>query len=127
MTEFIEGLPYRLTNAQMDAVRDIMGDMESEHVMNRLIQGDVGSGKTIVAAIALFACAVQGYQGVIMAPTEVLANQHFKELSSLFEKYGIRTALLTGSMTAKEKTTDVSGNRRTSGGCNRRHACSDTG
>lgn len=103
VTEFIEGLPYCLTNAQMDAVRDIMGDMESEHVMNRLIQGDVGSGKTIVAAIALFACAVSGYQGVIMAPTEVLANQHFKELSSLFEKYGIRTALLTGSMTAKEK------------------------
>lgn len=103
VTEFIEGLSYRLTNAQMDAVRDIMGDMESEHVMNRLIQGDVGSGKTIVAAIALFACAVSGYQGVIMAPTEVLANQHFKELSSLFEKYGIRTALLTGSMTAKEK------------------------
>lgn len=103
VTGFIESLPYRLTGAQMDAVRDIMADMDSEHVMNRLVQGDVGSGKTIVAAIALFACATQGYQGVIMAPTEVLANQHFKELTGLFEPYGIHVALLTGSMTAKEK------------------------
>lgn len=103
VTGFIERLPYRLTGAQMDAVRDIMADMDSEHVMNRLVQGDVGSGKTIVAAIALFACATQGYQGVIMAPTEVLANQHFKELTGLFEPYGIHVTLLTGSMTAKEK------------------------
>lgn len=103
VTKFIEGLPYKLTNAQMSAVRDIMGDMESEHIMNRLLQGDVGSGKTVVAAIALFSCAVSGYQGIIMAPTEVLANQHYKELTSMFSDYGIRVSLLTGSMTMKEK------------------------
>ena len=103
VTSFIENLPYRLTNAQMDAVRDIMTDMESENTMNRLIQGDVGSGKTAVAEVALFACAVSGYQGVIMAPTEVLANQHYKELKNMFEPYNIRVSLLTGSMTTKEK------------------------
>lgn len=100
---FIEGLPYHLTEAQMDAVRDIMEDMDSDHVMNRLLQGDVGSGKTIVAAISLFACAVAGYQGVLMVPTEVLAAQHFKELETLFLHYDIKVGLLTGSMTMKEK------------------------
>lgn len=103
VTAFIEGLPYTLTEAQMDAVRDIMEDMASEHIMNRLLQGDVGSGKTIVAAIALFACAVKGYQGVLMVPTEVLAAQHYKELESLFASYNIQVGLLTGSMTVKEK------------------------
>jgi ATP-dependent DNA helicase RecG len=101
--EFIKNLPFRLTDAQMGAVRDVLGDMNSDHVMNRLIQGDVGSGKTIVAAIALFAAACCGYQSVIMAPTEVLATQHFKELSKLFEPYGIRVGMLIGSLTAKEK------------------------
>ena len=94
---------FRLTGAQMNAVRDMLDDMRSEHVMNRLVQGDVGSGKTIVAAAGLYAVAASGYQGVIMAPTEVLAVQHYKELSSLFEPYGISVGLLTGSMTAKEK------------------------
>jgi ATP-dependent DNA helicase RecG len=101
--EFIKNLPFRLTDAQMGAVRDVLGDMNSDHVMNRLIQGDVGSGKTIVAAIALFAAACCGYQSVIMAPTEVLATQHYKELSKLFEPYGIRVGMLIGSLTAKEK------------------------
>ena len=100
---FIENLRFRLTGAQMNAVRDMLDDMRSEHVMNRLVQGDVGSGKTIVAAAGLYAVAASGYQGVIMAPTEVLAVQHYKELSSLFEPYGISVGLLTGSMTAKEK------------------------
>lgn len=103
VTELIKGLPYHLTEAQMDAVRDIMEDMDSEHVMNRLLQGDVGSGKTIVAAIALFACAVNGYQGVLMVPTEVLAAQHYKELEKLFAPYDMEVGLLTGSMTVKEK------------------------
>lgn len=103
LTEFINSLPYKLTGAQMDALRDIMEDMSSENVMNRLIQGDVGSGKTIVAAAALFACAKAGYQGAIMVPTEVLAVQHFKDLKDLFEGYGINVGLLTGSLTAKEK------------------------
>lgn len=100
---FIENLRFKLTGAQMNAVRDMLDDMRSEHVMNRLVQGDVGSGKTIVAAAGLYAVAASGYQGVIMAPTEVLAVQHYKELSSLFEPYGISVGLLTGSMTAKEK------------------------
>jgi ATP-dependent DNA helicase RecG len=103
VTHFIEALPYKLTNAQMNAVRDIMSDMASDNVMNRLVQGDVGSGKTIVAAIALYACARAGYQGVIMAPTEVLANQHFKDLKELFEPYGVQVNILTGSMTMKQK------------------------
>ena len=100
---FIEKLSFTLTNAQMNAVRDMLEDMSSDHVMNRLIQGDVGSGKTIVAAVGLFAAAVSGWQGVIMAPTEVLAVQHYKELHAQFEPYGISVGLLTGSMTVKEK------------------------
>lgn len=103
VTSFIDALPYKLTNAQLEAVRDIMNDMSSDYVMNRLVQGDVGSGKTIVAAIALYACVCAGYQGALMAPTEVLALQHYKDLKDLFAPYGVRVALLSGSMTAKEK------------------------
>ncbi len=103
LTEFIEALPYRLTDAQMEAVRDIMNDMSSEYTMNRLVQGDVGSGKTIVAAIALYACVCAGYQGALMAPTEVLAAQHYKDFTELFEPYGVKVVLLSGSMTVKEK------------------------
>lgn len=103
VTAFIEALPYRLTDAQMEAVRDIMKDMSSEYVMNRLVQGDVGSGKTIVAAIALYACACAGYQGALMAPTEVLAAQHYKDFKEMFGAYGINISLLSGSMTMKEK------------------------
>ncbi|MGN0394963.1 MAG: ATP-dependent DNA helicase RecG [Coprococcus sp.] len=103
VTDFIESLPYRLTDAQMDAVRDIMKDMSSDYVMNRLVQGDVGSGKTIVAAIALYACVCAGYQGALMAPTEVLAAQHYKDFVQMFEPYGVKVVLLSGSMTAKEK------------------------
>ena len=101
--KFLENLPFELTGAQQKVWKEIEKDLGSDKTMSRLVQGDVGSGKTIVAAIALFACATQGYQGVIMAPTEVLANQHFKELTGLFEPYGIHVTLLTGSMTAKEK------------------------
>jgi len=103
VTSFIEALPYQLTDAQMDAVRDIMKDMSSEYVMNRLVQGDVGSGKTIVAAIALYACACAGYQGALMAPTEVLAAQHYKDFVDMFKPYGIHISLLSGSLTMKEK------------------------
>ena len=101
--KFIEDLSFTLTDAQMNAVRDMLSDMASDHVMNRLVQGDVGSGKTIVAEIGLFAAASCGYQGVLMAPTEVLAVQHYKELSERFVRYGISVGLLTGSMTAREK------------------------
>ncbi len=103
VAEFVNDLPYTLTKGQQQAVEDILSDMGSDNVMNRLVQGDVGSGKTIVAAIALFACCKQGFQGALMVPTEVLAKQHFDELSVLLSKYGIKTACLVGSETLKNK------------------------
>lgn len=101
--ELIASLPYRLTKAQMRVWQEILSDMKGATVMNRLIQGDVGSGKTMIAALAMFAAAVSGYQSCMMAPTEVLARQHYENLSGLFEPFGIRTVLLTGSMKAAEK------------------------
>ena len=100
-----ESLPYRLTRAQEQAFADVCRDMGGGFVMNRLIQGDVGSGKTIVAVLALLAAAENGFQGALMAPTEVLARQHFESITKLFADCGIekRLALVTGSMTAKEK------------------------
>lgn len=100
---FIASLPFSLTNAQKNTILDIKKDMTSDYVMNRLIQGDVGSGKTIIAVIALYMNALSGSQGVLMVPTEVLAQQHFKDIEGLLSKYGIRTALLTGSLPIKEK------------------------
>lgn len=103
--EFIRRLPYRLTNAQRKVWEEIASDMASDTTMSRLVQGDVGSGKTIVAVLALLNTAWNGYQGAMMAPTEVLARQHYESITRLFEEYDIRTKveLLTGSMTAKEK------------------------
>ena len=100
-----ESLPYRLTRAQEQAFADVCRDMGGGFVMNRLIQGDVGSGKTIVAVLALLAAAENGFQGALMAPTEVLARQHFESITKLFADCGIekRLVLVTGSMTAKEK------------------------
>ena len=103
VADFVAELPYRLTKGQAEAIEDILADMGSENVMNRLVQGDVGSGKTIVAATALYACVKQGYQGVLMVPTEVLAKQHYDELSVLFGKYGIKVACLVGSVSLKDK------------------------
>ena len=100
---FISGLPFSLTEGQTAAVNDIIKDMSSEYVMNRLIQGDVGSGKTIIAAISLLANCISGYQGALMVPTEVLAVQHYNDLCKLFKPYKIKVRLLTGSMTVKEK------------------------
>ena len=101
----LEHLPFSLTNAQMRAWQDVKENMNSDYVMSRLIQGDVGSGKTIVAALALVYAAENGYQGAMMAPTEVLARQHYEYFMELQEKYqlNIHPVLLTGSMTAKEK------------------------
>lgn len=98
-------LPYELTNAQKKVWQEIMADMQGEHVMSRLIQGDVGSGKTIIAVFALVLAGMNGYQGAFMAPTEVLAKQHYGTVTELFAQYHIplRVELLTGSMTAKEK------------------------
>lgn len=105
VSSFKSSLPYALTGAQERALREVYGDMGSGLVMNRLIQGDVGSGKTIIAILALLEAAYNGYQGALMVPTEVLARQHFESMTGLFEKQGIEKVpvLVTGSMTAKEK------------------------
>ena len=101
----LDELPYRLTDDQMKTWRDIESDMSGKYCMNRLIQGDVGSGKTIIAILALLMTAANGHQGSMMAPTEVLAEQHFKLISDMTEKYSLplRPVLLTGSVPAKEK------------------------
>ena len=101
--EFLKLLPYTLTGAQLRAVKECTEDMMSQSVMNRLIQGDVGSGKTAVAAAVMFNAVKNGYQAAIMAPTEILAAQHFETFSKMLDGTGIRTALLTGSTKAKEK------------------------
>ncbi len=100
-----EHLPYSLTNAQEKVLQEVYGDLSEGRVMNRLVQGDVGSGKTIIAILALLQASYNGYQGALMVPTEVLAKQHYESMTELFSKYGIdKTPLLvTGSMTAKEK------------------------
>ena len=102
---FIAKLPYKLTNAQKKVWKEIAADMAGEMTMSRLVQGDVGSGKTIVAVLALFNTALSGYQGAMMAPTEVLARQHYASICNMLETYDIpvKAVLLTGSMTAKEK------------------------
>lgn len=101
----IEALPYRLTHAQQKVWSEIQGDLLSCHTMNRLVQGDVGSGKTILAFLTLLLCAGNGYQGALMAPTEVLAYQHYESLCVLKEQYqlDIHPVLLTGSATQKER------------------------
>ncbi len=102
---FISRLPFKLTKAQEKVWGEIAGNMSSDTVMSRLVQGDVGSGKTIVAVLALMNAALNGYQSAMMAPTEVLARQHYESICRLFETYDIpvKVVLLTGSMTAKEK------------------------
>lgn len=102
-----ESLPYSLTKAQEKVLLEVCGDLESGLVMNRLIQGDVGSGKTIIAILALLQAALNGFQSAIMVPTEVLARQHYESMVTLFEQYHIdkKPVLVTGSMTAKEKRT----------------------
>lgn len=101
--QFIEKLPFPLTNAQVRVWSEIKQDLASNKSMNRLVQGDVGSGKTILAGMALFLMALNGYQGCLMVPTEVLAVQHFESLTKSFEAFGIKTILLVGSMTAANK------------------------
>ena len=103
LTPFLASLPFTLTGAQSRAVREIAADFEKGAPMNRLVQGDVGSGKTMVAAAAAYLAANNHYQAALMAPTEILAEQHYTSLSKIFEPLGLRTALLTGSQTVKEK------------------------
>jgi ATP-dependent DNA helicase RecG len=101
VSSFIQSLPFPLTNAQKRVVKEILTDMQSPYRMNRLLQGDVGSGKTVVAAIALLASVSSGFQGALMVPTEILAEQHAESLYNLLAPVGIKTALLTSSVKGK--------------------------
>lgn len=103
LSELKESLPFKLTNAQSRVVREILMDQKKSRPMNRLVQGDVGSGKTIVAIIAMFNVVKNGYQAAMMAPTEILAKQHYIEVSNMLEKFHIRVELLVGSTTKKNK------------------------
>lgn len=103
MQQFVKKLPFALTNAQRIAIWDILQDFEKNEPMNRLLQGDVGSGKTVVAAAAAFMAAVQGYQTAIMAPTEILAAQHAESIRGLLEPFGVQVVLLTGSVKGKPR------------------------
>ncbi len=101
--EFISQLPFTLTADQLKCVNQVLEDMNSSRVMKRLIQGDVGSGKTIVAIISLYINYLSGYQGAFMAPTEILAEQHYQNVQKMFANYPIKIALLTGKMKKKER------------------------
>ncbi|NEU27637.1 ATP-dependent DNA helicase RecG [Paenibacillus polymyxa] len=101
--EFVRALPFELTDAQKKVELEILHDLRSPYCMNRLLQGDVGSGKTVVAAIGLFATVRSGFQGALMVPTEILAEQHMRSLQKLFEPFGISVGLLTGSTTGKKR------------------------
>lgn len=101
--EFTDSLPFPLTNAQKRTINEICADVKSGKMMNRLIQGDVGSGKTAVAAAAIYLAVKNGFQAAMMAPTEILAAQHFETVTEFFAESEIRTVILTGSMKVKEK------------------------
>ena len=101
--QLIKSLPYPLTNAQQRVWEEIKSDLKGNTVMNRLIQGDVGSGKTILAVLALMMAVKNGCQACLMVPTEVLAKQHYKSLIDVLKQFGVHISLLVGSMTAKEK------------------------
>jgi len=104
MSDVINDLPYKLTGAQLRVLEEIDKDMESSKPMNRLLQGDVGSGKTVVAMVSAYKCVKAGYQAVIMAPTAILAGQHMESFTQTLGKYGIRSELLVSGLTKKNKT-----------------------
>ena len=105
LARFLDQLPYQLTGAQKRVWEEIRADMQGPTIMSRLVQGDVGSGKTVIAFLALLLAGLNGCQGALMAPTEVLARQHFETISGMLERYSIplKAELLTGSMTAQQK------------------------
>ena len=103
LKQVLNSLPFNLTNAQNRALNEILNDMNSNKVMNRLVQGDVGSGKTVVALLSLANCVLNGYQGALMAPTEILAEQHYLSLNETLSQFGIKIGLLVGSLTKKQK------------------------
>ncbi|MFD0680482.1 MULTISPECIES: ATP-dependent DNA helicase RecG [unclassified Paenibacillus] len=100
---FVRALPFKLTDSQKKVLAEILHDLQQSFCMNRLLQGDVGAGKTVVAAASLFAVVKAGCQGALMVPTEILAEQHKRSLERLFEPYGISVALLTGSLTDRQR------------------------
>jgi len=103
LSPFLSSLPFKLTNAQTRVMEEITKDISSPYVMNRLVQGDVGSGKTMIAAASIYMCTKNGYQAAMMAPTEVLARQHYNDLSPILSKFGINSALLTGNTSLKQR------------------------
>ena len=103
LDDFIKNLPFELTNDQLKALKEIIDDLNSKHRMNRLLQGDVGSGKTIVAVLAMYYNTLCGYQSALMAPTEILAVQHYNNIRELLKNTNVNVELLTGSVTKKEK------------------------
>ena len=103
LKDIIKSLPFKLTKAQNRALNEIIEDMKSSKVMNRLVQGDVGSGKTVVALLSLANCVLNGYQGALMAPTEILAEQHYISLTEILKDFGMNVELLVGSLTKKQK------------------------
>ncbi|MCI5572961.1 MAG: ATP-dependent DNA helicase RecG [Faecalibacterium prausnitzii] len=109
---FWQSLPFSPTGAQRRAVDQILADMEGDTSMNRLLQGDVGSGKTLVAAAAIWACIRAGYQAALLAPTEILASQHAENLNRLLSPFGMRVALLTGGMKATARRTTLAAIRQ---------------
>ncbi|WP_373229937.1 ATP-dependent DNA helicase RecG [Cohnella sp.] len=101
--QFVSVLPFILTDSQKQVINEILHDMKQPYVMNRLLQGDVGSGKTVVAAVGLYATVKAGHQGALMVPTEILAEQHARSLTKLFEPCGIQVGLLTGSLKDRKR------------------------
>lgn len=101
--QFVRSLPFTLTDSQKKVIGEILQDLKEPYAMNRLLQGDVGSGKTVVAAAALFAAVKAGGQGALMVPTEILAEQHKRSLERMFAEYGIQVGLLTGSLTDRQR------------------------
>ena len=102
--DFIKTIPFKLTDDQIKAINEIVTDLEAPHRMNRLLQGDVGSGKTVVAFTGMYANYLSGYQSALMAPTEILAAQHYNNLTKFLKGTKVKVALLTGSTTKKDKT-----------------------
>lgn len=94
---FVKKIPFELTSAQKNSVSEIINDLSSQKPMNRLLQGDVGSGKTVVATIAMYIAYLNGYQSAFMAPTEILANQHYRGIKELMQEFGVKVEILTGS------------------------------
>ncbi len=123
INNLIEVLPFKLTNAQNKVLQEIFKDQEKEKPMNRLLQGDVGSGKTIIALISLFNVIKNGYQGVMLAPTEILAVQHYEEALKLFKDFNLNIELLIGSIKVSSKKEIKEKLKRRENRLNNRYSC----